>query len=264
MQPLIFDFAKPPKEVLFDYINRTNDLNLFSSDYQLGLPVSHSRTHTYIDIAPSCHNPQKGIVTFEYHRNDLEAFFFGVNPHFYTNDVIDIERVCGLIYDKYRVFLDPDEFTLESVTLGVNEPYVVKLKANPESLLWVGEMGVWVLPDNHLNELLMDYGISKPFNEQCINGYLYSQEYSFTDVPDDVISYLGGGFEIHTNDLASGKLINYLTDKTQDPWQITPNVARFNLYQAMVIKHTEDLIVLNLSPYCQNVFGILIFHKETT
>lgn len=262
MQPIIFDFTKEPKEILFDFINRKNQIHLLPSDYVLGLPVAIDRTLTTVDVAPSCTNPQTGIVTFEYHRNDMEHFFFGVNLTFYTNDVVTVESVCHLIYDKYRVHIDPDEMLLESVTLGINEPYVVKLKAKPESLLWIGEIGVWVLPDGDISEALVEYGLSKPFNEKCINGYLYSQEYFFSDLPNDVVALLTKDKVIHTNDTETVSLLNYLTDVTGDPWNISLRKEKFNLYNATVIKHTDNLIVLQLSSHNVNVFGILLFHKE--
>lgn len=252
--------------IFLNLVERSTTVPLRRDDIFLDIPVKTSRTGTLINITPQPHMELKGVVEVAYERIDLNVFFFGIPITIQTDNLINKDLVTNTIKERWSLNLEENDYELHILDYGVYLPKKLTLTAKEESLVWVGELEIWVVGNNHIGNVFNKYSISfNTFDNIKRNAFIYSYERNIHISNIDVINYLEEGTLLSTLDLDTAIIINELVTATGDNWVITEEPSDYNLNEAKVIYHgiidsqeEENMIVITLGGKCNNLFGNLI------
>lgn len=261
----IFRFDKSPEAMFFDLLNRANGSYLGPDQVELGRPLSRGRTETRIPLIATLSSPLTGRIEASYHRLDLSHIFYGVKLLLETDNDITPEFVSQHLMTRWQVRLDPEDIILTIEDNGPRLPDRVTVTADDSSLVWVGSIEAWHLPVGHLTTVLHEY--KETFREGDLkrNAFLYSIDRNVSEIIPNFAELMIQGRRFHTNTLQTTMVVNSLYNLTGDRWIIEDAVKPWNLYGAEVVYHgaydidpTNQVIVVRLSPSCENLFGLLV------
>tara|TARA_B100000929_G_C15480303_1_gene410962 strand:- start:381 stop:1247 length:867 start_codon:yes stop_codon:yes gene_type:complete len=271
MYPPIYRYDQSHNRLFFDLLRRANGVVLNEDDVQVSYPRSEGRIHTSVVLSPSPRSPLSGQVRVFYDRLDLERFFFGVPLSFSGLQDVTPETISNALLGRWSVYIDPDDLLVTINTYREHHPSRLLLCAKETSLTWVGEVEAWLLPDGYLGSLFQSSELS--FNDRNVkqNAFLYSIDRQINGFEYEDVSWLVEGLRLHTLTTQSTRLLEQLLAYTGDHWAIKQHKAPFNLKDAVVLYHgpwdasqpKNRVIVLQLGPDCENLFGHLILYYGT-
>jgi hypothetical protein len=267
-----------PEQILFNAIQFKFGATLTSEDVSFNDPIAKSRTRTCIQISARAESALTGLGELLYDRLDLNRFFFGIPLNFRNlHEPTELE-IREAFETNWGIRLDSNEIDVTLYPHLPRHPQRVKIAAKENALCWVGEVEGWVLPPGFLGDLFGVHGIS--FNDRAVkrNAFLYSHEYitnnvsGNTNLSVELFDYLVLDKVLNTIDLDTCKLLRELQVITGDPWCLEQTPAYFNLKDAKVVYNgiydpeepEHRIVVLELSKYCQNLFGYFVLHYNTT
>ena len=140
---------KPPKEALVDIVNHHNDTTIlaervvFSNIQSLNGELTEV-TIKKVDPPPLSTYRYKGQTSFTFHRLDLAVFFEGVVLEVELSLPSDTLEVAQKLGERFGFVFDENDFVLESITQDNYQEWT--LKADPNSLRWVGEVALEITP----------------------------------------------------------------------------------------------------------------------
>lgn len=261
----IFRFDKGPEALFFDLLNKANGSYLGPDQVTLGRPLANGRTETRIPLLAAPSSPLTGRIEATYHRMDLSHFFYGVPLLLESDDPLTPEFVSHHLRTRWQVYLDPKDIILSIEDNGPRLPDRVTISAHEESLVWVGNIDAWHLPVGHLSTVLDKYDAS--FQEGAVkrNAFLYSIDRGIGEIDANFAELMLQGRRFHTITLQTKMVLNALFNLTGDEWVIENITKPWNLYGAEVVYHGQfdsdpvnQVIVIQLSPHCENLFGLLV------
>jgi len=267
----LYRFDQPSKLQMLDLFRHHFNVYFTEEDLRFDLPVAigHTRTELQIGAAQNSNLYGKGILTYD--RIDLKLFFFGVPLYFRNLTEVTPVGIQADILAHWGIFLDLEDVDIEIFLESKIHPQRVSIKAKETALCWVGELEGWILPVGHLGDLFNEHLIS--FNDRNFkrNAVLYSQDRDIHDFPKELAALLPVDYLFTTLDLDNYPIIESLRTLTGDSWTATLTDSPFNLKGARVryngpynsTSALPEVIVIELSAMCQNLFGFLIIPVST-
>lgn len=264
-------FHKTHKEAFYDLVKSHSRGVVFASEVEIGRPIKKGITDTEIQISAAAGSSMKGSMLFQYGRLNLNDFFDSIPISILSDvEVIDNEFISNEILTRWNIRLDVECFDIAINDPGRHFPKEVTLTMKEESLVWVGEVTIWILPENHIGTLFDKFELS--FNSGTLkhNGYIYSIEKNIVEVPEEVIAILSTDARLYTVDVDTTKVLNFLKEATEDDWVIDQDLSNFNLMNATVIYNgpyddtniINHVIVISLTTACGNLFGNLLLKYD--
>lgn len=264
----LYRYNQPSKAIFLDLLELISGTRFTYDDIILGTPIPKGRVNTLIPIGATPWGVLEGDTQILYKRIDLNYFFFNTPLYFYNLNDLSNESISKAFLDKYSVLLEPEDFILDYKIGHSRYPIEIHLKVKENSLIWVGELTFWSMPDNYIGQLFQS---EKDIMHHQLrrNAFLYSIEKDINGLSDRVIEQLPVNTTITTLDTETIHLLNALNELTGDPWVIEGSKTPYNLKEAWVIYHGaydpthpgHQVISLFLnSRLCTNLFGSLLLH----
>lgn len=262
----MYRFNQTARLQMLDLIKHYFNLTLTEDDVTFDLPVAVGHTRTEVQISSALHSrlTGKGILTYD--RVDLNSFFFGIPIYFRTLTELTPEAIRADFLAQWNIYLDPEDIEIELFLSNGFHPQRVIFTAKETALCWVGNLEGWILPAGHLGDLFNVHLIS--FNDRNLkrNAILYSYDKDLQGINSELVAALPIDFVFNSLNLVTQPILESLRTLTEDPWTITLGRELYNLKEAKVLYNgpysdasdSPLVIVIQLSPYCQNLFGFLI------
>lgn len=280
----LFPFNRPPKDTLIDLLNRENQTDFTPNQLDFGQPAAIGNTLTAITAYPTPETGWTQEVILTYNRRYLETYLGATHLHLYTDAVISKESIIQSMKDRYRVWLDPEDFHLDVIG---NQPTwlqmgqrLMRIRFTGDSLIWIGAIEVIVIPDNRLCAVLTVTNLSG-FNYPNMDGGNKQLADSFYTGLDgtfmfrELMQYRAGEFieRRHCDDRGGYWMPGVRI--TGSPWRFDSREVEFNIQGARVkyngpaegVWTTGDcrmnsVLVIELGRMCKNLRGNLIIPYE--
>lgn len=267
MQPQLIDYNKTSQELLINLINIDNPTTIDFSTIAISPPIDLGKGNTQIRLSPKPTSRLKGFVDLVYSRISLDQLFYGYQINIKTDEeVITHNFLTQYIKENFKINLN-NEFDIKKEFFGEGYPIQYTLVAKDTSLVWIGELNIWILPVSHLSVVFPEDGL--PYNKdfRVQNGFIYSVSKVFENLPSEFIGWLVKDYVFDTNSLENAPFLEYLRTSTGNDWHIADNIVEFNLHGAKVIYHgslnsvtNEKVLCIQLSEQCSNLTGVLVIH----
>ncbi|MBE0438312.1 MAG: hypothetical protein IBX57_00900 [Gammaproteobacteria bacterium] len=269
MHNLIFDFTKSPEDLLFDLIELKNDFKITDTNVDISIPQALGRTFTSVLLTPKLSSNLTGVVEVFYDRLDLNRLFFGYNLSFSNIEVLDEETISNVIFERFKLRILPENIKFTVEDFGETLPKRISIGVKDESILWVGEIEAWWLPDNYLGEVFLTHDLSRNATVYKKNAYLYSIEKEFSSLDIALQDLFTEGYIFSTLNEQHVSFLDYLNNNLDDPWTLAVDSEYFNLAGAKVIYNgylTNDpidrVIVISLGSKCIKLEGNLVIRYQ--
>lgn len=149
---------KSPYKALIDIVNYNNRTRIGYGyvDFINLRSLSGRRTEITIKAKQFPGYPAEYIneKTFRYNRLHIDTFLQTVDKTVGLVLPATTESVIAAFIAKYEIFLEPSDFIIENIPVGV---FSYRLRANPSSLRWVGDTFITIVdPDDDIKEYFYD------------------------------------------------------------------------------------------------------------
>ncbi len=162
----MIDLTQPPRQVLADLINASNDEKLQVSDVDFGVPTAntdHSR-NTKIVVTAKATSPWDTYQVFYYNRMDIGANIFStLNTDFTYVPGMTKADLIGMINTRWSINLTDDDYTMSDLPEGNG---TVTVTAKPGSLNYIGSGDVRLIADK--------IPLADAFPNNVLNGLTYT------------------------------------------------------------------------------------------
>jgi hypothetical protein len=269
----IIRYDEPEHTLFVKLIEQSQGITLDPDLFSISEPEFTRDHYTRVVIAPTQYSPLSSQIQLYYRRINISLFFYGISIQFQHPDEITAEWLSHALLARWNILIEPDKLHLTVYQSVPRHPVNVVATIDSSSLVWTGEVDVWLIPEGVLGDVFEQTTTPLSFNirQTRLNAYFYSHEKALLDLPVDLYTYLSGLDRLYTLDVESTQALAILTEKTGDPWTIDQTPCPFNLYNAQVCyagvfwlpEHEHaHCVVFKLDRACTNLYGYFIVYCQ--
>ncbi|QVW56292.1 hypothetical protein pEaSNUABM6_00156 [Erwinia phage pEa_SNUABM_6] len=272
------------EKLILAELNVENKLDLKETDVTFGVPqiptepedVTLANGHNaMVRVTATPLANALGYTTVFYDRLAFDEMFTdvdGVQPLVVParlDSVFTSHDIVPLINQFYGLQLR----VTDVVSTDINRStWIVRLVAHPDSLGWIGELNVKLVPGDALIPSNFDPDTLNPyaypyFNTKVGQASVYSYPWRFDDYAAELRS-----FGINTTDAFLTRMGQIMKTVTGDGWMVYRNPLDYNLKEATIVYNGknnaayptnpsyDNVLVIEVSLYCLNLGGRLYIH----